>query len=182
LAIDHRVGAAKVDLLPALRLSGSTGFMGRSEPLSFLQNFVFNLAAGVSAPLFDGGRRKAEISRTEAILQDAIYAYGQVVLRALLDVDEALVREEGERAGLAAADVRLQTVRRTLDEAKFRYVHGQTDFLPVLTTLATLQALEADRIQRQRALWTARLGLLRSLAGTVEPPLPRAAPPAGARG
>ncbi len=169
LAVDHRVASAKVDLLPALRLSGTTGFTGRSEPLSFFDNFIFNLAAGLSAPLLDGGRRRAEVARVRATLQDAVYAYGQVVLRALQDVEEALAREEGERAGLLAAEQRLETVRKTLEEARFRYAHGQSDYLPVLTTLSTLQALEADKIQRQRAQWLARVGLMRALAGTVEP-------------
>ncbi len=168
LAVDHRVASAKVELLPALRLSATTGFTGRAEPLSFFDNFVFNLASGLSAPLFDGGRRRAEVARVKAVLQEAVYAYGQVVLRALQEVEEALAREEGERAGLLAAEQRLETVGKTLEEARFRYAHGQTDYLPVLTTLITLQALEADKIQRQRAQWLARVGLVRALAGAVE--------------
>ena len=168
LAVDHRVGAAKADMLPSLRLSGSTGFTGRSNPLSFLENFVFNLGAALSAPLWDGGRRKAEVARVKATLQDAVFAYGQVVQRAILDVEDALVREQGEQLGLIVAKRRFETVTRTLEDTRFRYTHGQSDFLPVLTTLITLQSLELDLVNRQRALWNARLGLLRALAGRIE--------------
>lgn len=174
LAVDHRVAAAKADLLPSLRLSGSTGFTGRSNPLSFLDNFVFNLGAALSAPLWDGGRRKAEVARVKATLQDAVLAYGQVVQRAILDVEEALVREQGEQLGLLAAQKRVETVTKTLDDTRFRYLHGQSDYLPVLTTLITLQSLELDLLNRQRALWTARVGLLRALAGRIEDAAPGA--------
>ncbi|MGA1781219.1 MAG: hypothetical protein ACO4CW_12890 [Planctomycetota bacterium] len=64
-----------------------------------------------------------------------------------------------------AVDRRLDIARKTLEEARFRYAHGQTDYLPVLTTLAALQNLEQERLARLRAALTVRVGLLRALAG-----------------
>ncbi|MEY3013498.1 MAG: hypothetical protein RIT45_2233 [Pseudomonadota bacterium] len=168
LAVDHRVVAASAELLPAIRLSASTGFQGRSserQDAIFFENWVWNLFSGLTAPLWDGGRRKAEVERTKALLADAVAGYGQVVQRAMTEVEEALVRDETERRSLAAVDRRLDIARKTLEEARFRYAHGQTDYLPVLTTLAALQNLEQERLARLRAALTVRVGLLRALAG-----------------
>lgn len=168
LAVDHRISAAAADLLPAIRIGASTGFQGRyneAQGLSFFDNWVWSLFANLTAPLWDGGRRKAEVERVKALLADAVAGYGQVVQRAMAEVEEALVRDETERRSLAAVDTRLDIARKTLEEARFRYAHGQTDYLPVLASLAALQGLEQERLARLRAALTVRVGLLRALAG-----------------
>ena len=179
LAVDHRLGAAKADLLPAIRLSASSGFQGRAGATGgavFFDNWVWNLVANLTAPLWDGGRRRAEIERVRAGLVDAVGAYTIVVQRAFSEVEEALVREAGARASLAAVDVRIDLAGHILDEVRFRYTRGSTDYLPVLSTLSSLQALEQERLVHQRAVLTARLGLLRALGGA---PLASAAASAG---
>ncbi len=64
-AADHRVGVAVADRFPALRLSAGTGVVSQ-EPQNLFNNWIWNLAANLVGPLFDGGRRKAEVDRREA--------------------------------------------------------------------------------------------------------------------
>lgn len=165
LAADHRLGSAKAGLLPALRLGGSSGFQGRADPFGFLDNFVWNLVGGISAPLFQGGRLRAEVSRNRAAVTDAVLGYTQVVQRALWEVENALTQERRQRQVLATVDARLTVARATLTQARRRFAAGQSTYLPVLQALGTQQRLEGERIGAERQVLSTRIQLYRALAG-----------------
>ncbi len=167
IAADHRLGSAKANLLPGLRLGGSAGFQGRADPFGFLDNFVGSLFAGLTAPLFQGGRIRGDIDRNRAALTDAVLAYTQVVQRALWEVENALTQERHQRESLRRVDARLALARETLGQARARFAAGQSTYLPVLQAVSTLQRLEGERIGAQRALLSTRVQLYRALAGTT---------------
>ncbi|MEL7372316.1 MAG: efflux transporter outer membrane subunit, partial [Myxococcota bacterium] len=131
MAADNRIGAAIADQFPTIRLSASAGYRSFTELGDLFDNFVWNLAGGLAGPLFDGLRRRAEVDRTKAVLEDQMYAYGQVVLTAFREVEDALVQEEKQRNRLAQLDAQVDLAKTTLDQAKTRYVNGLSDYLPV---------------------------------------------------
>ncbi len=165
IAADHRLGSAKAGLLPALRIGASTGFQGRADPFGFLQNFVWNVLGGISAPIFQGGALKAEVSRNRAAVTDALLAYTQVAQRALWEVENALTQERRQREMLVAVDGRLALARATLSQSRRRFAAGQSTYLPVLQALAIQQSLEGERIGVQRQILSTRIQLYRALAG-----------------
>ena len=72
VAADHRFGSAKAALLPAIRLGATAGFQGRADPFGFLDNFVGNLLAGLTAPLWQGGRLRAQKDAEQAATRDLL--------------------------------------------------------------------------------------------------------------
>ena len=165
-AADHRVGVALADRFPNVRLGGSTGFQGRDGLSGFLDTWIWNLVTNVTAPLFDGGRRAAEVDRSREALKEVVLVYSQVVLRALYEIEDALVRERQQRAHVAAQGKQLELARQTLLESRRRYAGGQGDYLPVMTALQTLQRVERDQLGARRELLSRRVGLYRALAGS----------------
>ncbi len=163
-AADHRIAAALADRFPALRLSASTGFRATS-PTELLTNWIWSLGASLVAPLVDGGRRRAEVQRSEAVLQEWGAAYGQATLRALSEVLDALAAEEAARGELHARQEQLELARQTLEEARARYLGGVGDYLPVLSALAALQQVEQQVVAQQRAVVAQRVSLHRALGG-----------------
>ena len=97
MAADNRIGAAIADQFPTLRLSASGGFRSFTDPTDLFDNFIWNIAGGLAGPLFDGLRRRAEVDRTKAVLEDQLLAYGQTVLTAFQEVEDALVQERQQR-------------------------------------------------------------------------------------
>ena len=164
VAADYRVGAAIADRYPSLALSGRIGFQA-ADLADFVDSWIWSLAAGLTAPLFDGGRRSAEVDRTKAAMEDLLLGYGQVVLQALLDVDNALVSEARQRENVALQERQLELARQSLTEAQTRYANGLTDYLNVLTSLRTVQQSEQMKLAAERQLLGYRVQLYRALGG-----------------
>ncbi|MBM4154520.1 MAG: efflux transporter outer membrane subunit [Lentisphaerae bacterium] len=158
------VAAARADRLPALRLTGAAAY-DSAEFADLLDDWVLNLAAGLAAPVFDAGRRRAEVDRVRAALDVQLAQYRQVVLDAAREVEDALVRERrlGER--LDAKRRELASATRALDEARRSYLKGGSGYLPVLLAMRSVQALEREEVAAGRELLANRVSLYRALGG-----------------
>ncbi|MGM0574239.1 MAG: efflux transporter outer membrane subunit [Myxococcota bacterium] len=164
-AADHRVGVAIADRFPALRFSGSTGFQDPSI-VDIFSSWIWNLAANLVAPIVDGGRRAAEVDRARAVVEERLKAYGQTVLVAVKEVEDALARETWQRRHVEAIEAELASARQTLEEARTRYLQGLIDYLPVLTALQGVQQAEQRLLSARRQLLSIRIQLHRALGGT----------------
>jgi len=164
-AADQDLAAARADRLPALRLTGAAAYSS-DELDELFDNWLANLAAGLTAPLIDGGRRKAEVLYAESAVLEQLAQYRQTVLTAVREVESALQREAKIRENINGLENQLEAARIALEEAGFRYINGLIDYLPVLTQLISVQNLENDLITRTLDLLIARMDLYRSLGGT----------------
>jgi NodT family efflux transporter outer membrane factor (OMF) lipoprotein len=163
-AADWSVSGARADRLPAIRLTGSAAYQA-GELDALFDNWLFNLAAGLTAPLIDGRRRSAEVERQRAVVAESLAAYRRTILNAVREVEDALVDEQQLRKHLAGLDAQLSAARSALDEARQRYRSGLNDYLPVLTQLVSVQTLERTIINRSADLMVARVDLYRALGG-----------------
>ena len=164
IAADHRVAAALAQRYPAIRLTGSMGY--QAEDLGdLLDRWIWNLVGSLSASLFDGGRRAAEVERSRALLQERALAFKEKALIALKEISNALASEAGERAHLKLLESELEVARLLLGETQARYTEGLSDYLPVLTALRALQQLEQSRLTVQRRIISQRIQLHRALGG-----------------
>lgn len=164
-AADHRIGAAIAAQYPSLSLSASTGFQS-PDLLDLFERWVWNLAANLVAPLFDGGRRSAEVDRTRAVLEDLVLAYGQATLTALTEVESALAQEARQRQHIERLDEQLALARLASSEVEARYANGLSTYLEVLTAQRSLQQSEQSMLQARRQLLAYRVQLHRALGGT----------------
>jgi NodT family efflux transporter outer membrane factor (OMF) lipoprotein len=164
-AADWQVSAARANRLPAIRLTAGAQY-GQGDMDVLFNNWLLTLAGNLTAPIFDGGRRAAEVDRRKALVDENLSAYRQAVLTAIKEVEDALVVEAKQREHIRALENVAVTARKALEEAGSRYRNGLTDYLPVLTQLLAVQRLERDLIRQQANLLNARVSLYRSLGGT----------------
>ena len=162
---DQALAAASADRLPALRLTGSAAY-DSDELEELFNNWIVNLGAGLTAPLLDGGRRKAEVDIKQAAVQQQLAEYRQLVLSAVREVEDALISETKIRENIGALESQLQTARKGLTEARTRYINGLNDYLPVLTQLLSVQDLEKTMIGSTADLLGARISLYRAIGGS----------------
>ena len=78
-ALDWKVASARADRLPSLNLSATAKLSAESLDL-LLDNWLLGLASSLTAPIFDGGRRKAEVDRQEALADQNLASYRATVL------------------------------------------------------------------------------------------------------
>ncbi len=175
-AADYRVGSAIAARFPTLRLTGSIGF-GAQDLLRLFEDVVWSVVGSVSQSVIDGGRRGAEVDRSRAIVQERLEQYGQTVVTALVEVDNALALERAQRRNIEELEHQLEVLDDTLTEARNRYRAGLSDFLNVLTALTQKQQAETGLLQARRALVSSRVQLHRALGGSwtaaLTPPEPR---------
>ena len=170
-AADRRLAAAIADQFPRLGISLRAETSAEAVRNLF-DNWLASLAANLAGPMLDGGRRRAEVQRTKAVVSERINAYGQVTLASLAEVENAIAQEAQQaqyvkslRRQLDLAD---QATKQTLDN----YTRATMDFTRYLTTLLAYQRLQRTHLRARRQLVQFRIDLYRSLAGgwTLERP------------
>jgi NodT family efflux transporter outer membrane factor (OMF) lipoprotein len=164
-AAEWQVAAARANRLPAIRLTAGAQY-GRGDIDVLFDNWLLSLAGNLTAPIFDGNRRAAEVDRRQALVDENLSAYRQAVLTAIKEVENALVNESKQREHIRGLEKVEAAARKALEEAGVRYRNGLTDYLPVLTQLLAVQRLERDLIRQRTNLLNARISLYRALGGT----------------
>lgn len=163
-AADWRVAAARANRMPAVRLAGVASYGAGDLDLIF-DNWFLQLAGDLTAPLFDGNRRKAEVAFQRALADEDLWAYRQTVYGAVKEVEDALVAEQKRREHIRILETRLNTANQALEQAVERYRRGLSDYLPVLTQILAFQGLERDILLQQTRLLIDRISLCRALGG-----------------
>ncbi len=164
LAADRRVSAAIADRFPRITLSA--GIEGEADAVrDLLDNYLASMAANFIAPLIDGGARAAEVRRTEAVLSERIDSYGQTILDAFGEVEDALVQERKQREYLKSLEKQLELSGVALRRIRQGYLQGTNDYLRVLDAISTDQELQRTYLAARRALIQQRILLCRALGG-----------------
>lgn len=159
------LGVARAEFLPSLRLTGGTGL--ESSALSQLLqsgSLIWSLAAQINLPLFDGGRRDAQFAAARALLDEAARAHEASVLRALREVEDALVSAGAQQARVQQQWLAVQAAERLTRSASDRADTGLD------TRARAMERQQAALQQRQNLLdaqgqaLIARVTLLKVLA------------------
>ena len=163
-AAEWQVAAARANRLPALRFTAGAQY-GRSDLDLLFDTWLLSLAANLTAPIFDAGRRAAEVDQAQAQADEGLWFYRQAVLTGVKEVEDALESETRQREHIGGLESVMAAARKGLEEAIQRYRRGLSDYLPVLTQLLAVQDLERDLIRQQETLIRYRIGLHRALGG-----------------
>lgn len=166
MASNARIGVARSAMFPALRLTGAGGF--ESEGLSDIFKWSSRswlLGALLSMPIVDGGRNRANIARSEAVLEESVANYRQSVLSAFAEVEDNLagLRILGGQA--SASNDALASARRSAELANKLYRAGSAGYLEVLDAQRNLIAIERSAVQLRANRATTTIALIRSLGG-----------------
>ena len=165
VAADHRVGSAVAARFPRLTLSFTGGLRGFDLASGLFQNYLYNLVSGITLPLTDQVRLGAQEKQARAQLKEVVANYGDVVLTALREVEDALVQEARQQDLLKELGRQVELAQATLTEAQRRYKNGLSDYLPVLTAVQTLQSVEQRQLTARRQWLSFRVQLYRALGG-----------------
>lgn len=177
-AADYDVASAIADRLP--RLSFSLDYELSADEIGDIYNReVLSAAGNLLLPLIDGGRRRAEVDRREAVTLERLDRFGALFLDALVEVEDALVQERHQLDLLDQINKQVELAQSNLQEARVRYTNGLNDYLTVINAINALQQLQRRQISEQRALLVTRSRLYRALGGSwmdeIQPPSPEIA-------
>ena len=162
LATDSDLAAAIADRFPSLSLTAGVDTSG-AHTRDLFNNWLATIAANLVAPIIDGGLRKAEVDRTRAVASEALHTYGQTILDALGEVEDALVQEQRQRDYIASIDKQLTLAGQVIESVRDRYLQGTVDYQRVLDALLSHQELQRSHLTAKRDLVQYRIDLCRAL-------------------
>ncbi len=166
-AADRELAAAISNQYPRLTLNTNLSFRSNNFENLF-DNYAYSLAGNLLAPIFYGGQLSAEVDRTEAVKDQRFYEYGQTVLVAFREVEDALVRENKQQEIIEALAQQVNLADKVSRQLRVEYFNGLSDYLAVLTSLNQEQQLRRDLITARLNLLEFRISLYRALAGGFE--------------
>lgn len=156
------LAAARADRLPALRLTGNFEHSG-SDAGRIFDNWLASLAASLTAPIIDGGSRRAEVKRQEGVRLERLAAYEKTVFTALSEVDTGLSAVLRQIDLVRALRTQLGAAKDALASARIRYQNGVLAYDTVLSLLLKSQQLERSLVREEASLLTLQTGLCRAL-------------------
>lgn len=169
-AADQRLLEARRSLYPRLSLTASGGTV--SDDLRDLLDGdfrVWTLVGNLVAPLFQGGRLRANVDLSAAGRDLALATYAQSVLDAFAEVETALAAEQT----LAARESALAEAARQSGAAEAlaldRYRSGLDDYIAVLQAQASTLSARSQWLAVRRARLENRIDLHVALGGGFEP-------------
>ena len=159
-AAARALSAAKGERLPTVAINGDYGDVGQTFGQS---HGTFAFQAGVSVPLFTGGRIKGDITEAEAAFQqrkaEAENLRGQIDY----DVRTALLDLSAAREQVAVAKQNVALANENLARSKDRFASGVTDSVEVVQAEQALASANDQYISSLYSHNFARLSLARAL-------------------
>jgi len=166
IASGFDVTVARTAFYPAVNLTGSAGY--QAPALNALINpggFIASLAAGLTAPIFDGGALRGALEQARGRQAELLADYRKAVVQAFTDVDDALIawRYTSEQEALQRTAV--ETARRAATIARAQMLAGTADVTAVLNAETTVFNAEDTLAQVRLARVQGLLNLYKAMGG-----------------
>ncbi len=167
------IAAARAARFPRIQLTvdggtASTALSGLFGPGSFL----LTLVGGLTAPIFEGGRLRAQQQLSQARYEELMETYRTATLSAFRDVENALSGATLFRQQLAAAREARAQAREAYRLADLRFRAGTVDFLTVLDAQRSIISTDDAVVQAQLSQLAALVDLYKALGGGWDGKLP----------
>jgi multidrug efflux system outer membrane protein len=169
-ATDARIDAARLARLPSVLLNGFIGPQAaelRDLP-KVADNYTYYLGGGISIPVFNGGRLRANQQIAQARYDAQAAEYRQTALVAFQEVETALADVQQTAAQLAAQQRALTAARQAGRLTLERYRRGLADYFQVVDADRVTLNAARQRVQIQANQLRYTVQLVRALGGSWE--------------
>lgn len=168
------VDVARKALYPSLSLSGSVGDQALNSlgDVLDLKSIAISLSESLTAPIFQGGRLKAQVASQKAALDAQIETYAETVLNAYLEVENALDAEQRLEAREAALRISRDEAVMAEERLELRYTEGLATILQLLDAQSRRLNAEGQLISARAERLSNRVRLHVALGGTGYVPDP----------
>ena len=166
VAASYDVGSAQAQRYPRLTLQGAVGaanFRTGGENTQLDTWTIGPLA--LTVPIFDGGRRRANVDAAKARYELAAVNYKASARKAVREVEEALVNLDSTAARSDDASTALDGYRTAFVAAEDRYKNGLASLLELEDARRTRLAAENAVVSLQRERSAAWVALYRAAGG-----------------
>jgi multidrug efflux system outer membrane protein len=165
-AAGARIAAARAAYFPGIALTAAYG--RESTDLSNLLNapsLVWNMAAALTQPIWNGGRIDAQFDAAKARRTQAELDYRDSVVVAFKEVRDALGAYGEADTTLQSGRRRALALERAAELTRLRFDGGQSSRLDVINAERLALTAQAQNADSARALAAAQANVFRALGG-----------------
>ncbi|MGL4205587.1 MAG: efflux transporter outer membrane subunit, partial [Aeromonadaceae bacterium] len=165
-AANANIGAARAAFFPTISLTATAG--SASNELSSLfdsGNGTWLFMPKLSLPIFDGGKRTADLDVAEIEAKKAVASYEQSIQSAFREVADGLVAQQSYQQQLAAQQALVEANQRYFDLAEKRYQQGVDSYLTRLDAQRSLFSAQQSLIATRLALLGNEVNLYKAIGG-----------------
>ena len=160
------VGVATADLYPRIDLTGSfTQQSFQTGDLFDRERNAFGIAGNLVAPLFDGGRLRAQKRAADAALRANAANYEQTVLEAFAQVADALQALDHDAQALQAQAQAEHAAEDAVELTRRSYKEGNVGVLQVLDAERRYQQARLGSVRAEAQRYTDTVQLFLALGG-----------------
>lgn len=167
-AASAEIGVREADRFPRLSLLGNVGPLSFESAAGSISATSWSIGPSLSLPIFDAGRRAANLETAKIAYEVAATHYRTQARRAVREVEEALVRLDSLTQREAESAKASKGYRESLQAAQERYKFGLSSILDLEETRRL--SVNADNllsiVRRERV--SAYIALYRSVGGGWE--------------
>jgi multidrug efflux system outer membrane protein len=169
VASNAQIGVATAAFYPTFSLASFVGFESANlNNLANWQSRVASIIPGVTLPIFEGGRLKANLNATRALYRQTVAAYVNQVLIAYGDVEDALTDLHAYADEIGSLRSAVTQSQEYLRIAQVQYRIGLIDYLTVTDAERTLLANQLSLAQTFNLQVGASIHLIKALGGGWE--------------
>lgn len=163
-AADAGLALRRQAFLPQVTLTAQLGSIF-IDALDYDPVSVWSIGGSVLAPLFSGGRLRAQYEASASVRDQAAFAYRRAVLTAFSEVENALAGVPRLQDQVGHALQRREILTRSLGYARDRYRAGYASYLEELDAQRNLFQVELSLVTLRRTQIENLIGLYRALGG-----------------
>ena len=166
VAADRSLDAARAAFLPSIRLGAAGGYIDSTligDPVG-----IFSVGGSILAPLFEGGRLRAQADTAAARRDQAAYLYRKVALNAFREVEDALAAVQRTSEQELVLRQQRDALARALVQATNRYRAGYSSYLEQLDAQRGLLSADLSLVQASNDRLNASVSLYQALGGGWE--------------
>ncbi|WGG51464.1 efflux transporter outer membrane subunit [Rugamonas sp. DEMB1] len=169
-AASAEVDGAQAQRYPRLSLSGAVGVANFRSDGQNTKGDTWSIGPlALSLPIFDGGRRRANVVAAAARYDSAVAAYRASVRQAVREVEEALVKLDSSGARAGDAKTALDGYRANFAAVEERYKNGLASLFELEDARRSRLAAEDTVVSLQRERSSAWVALYRAAGGGWNP-------------
>lgn len=167
IAANADIGAARANFFPRITLTGTLGrISGEFEDLFGSDGQrVWSVGAGLSLPIFDMGRNRANLAVAKAAREIAVAQYEKAIQTGFREVADALIARSTLVDELAAFEAQADAERDRFQLAELRYRNGVASYLDLLDAQRSLYSIEQALAQTRLAQRASEVQLYQALGG-----------------
>lgn len=166
MAANADIGVARANYFPSVSLTAQGGYAsGALSSLISPSTALWNAGASLAAPIFSGGKLRAQEKQAQAVYEDLLAQYEKAAQNAYKDAYDALVDNQKYREIVASTQEQKNALARSMELSQRQKNEGLIGMLDLLDVERNLLQAELALANAQRNQLTALVSVSQALGG-----------------